>query len=100
MLLELGGPAAHKVALDTLERVVRVGELPLFVLLRYVGVARRRFGAELALVLVQVVLDKVLVDLVHHVEFDVANGADKQLLVVCCRHVRGGGGGSVFFARV
>ena len=86
VLLQLGGPAAHEVALDALERIVGVGQVPLLVLRRHVGVARRRLGAQLALVLAVVVLGEVVVDVVDHVELLVANGADEELLVV------GGGG--------
>ena len=87
MLLELGGPATNKVALDALERIGRIAKIPLFVLLRHVGVARRRLGAQLALILRVVVLEKVVVDVVHHMELGVAYRAHEELLVV------GSGGG-------
>ena len=82
MLLQFSGPTAHKVALDALERVGRVGQVPLFVLLGDVGVARRRLGAELALILVVVVLQEVVVDVVYHMEFGVAYRAHEQFLIV------------------
>ena len=82
VLLELGGPAADKVALDALERIERIAQAPLLVLRRHVGVARRRLARQLALVLVVVTLQEVLVDVVDHVELGVAHRAHEQLLVV------------------
>jgi hypothetical protein len=88
MLLELCGPSTHKVTLDALERIAGIAQIPLFVLLRYIGVARRRFGRQLALILVVVVLEEVIVDVIDYMEFSVANRADEQLLIVGI----GGGG--------
>jgi len=93
MLLQLCRPATDKVALDALERVVGVGQVPLLVLLGYVSVARWGLGAELALVLGVVVLEEVVVDVVDHVEFSVADRAYEELLVVgTCGCSCGGGG--------
>ncbi len=77
VLLQLGGPATHKVAFDALERVVGVAQVPLLVLLGHVCVAGRTLARQLALVLVVVVFEKVLVDVVDHVELAVADGAHK-----------------------
>lgn len=75
VLLELCWPATDKVAFDALERVERVAEVPLFVLLCDVCVSRRTFARQLALVLVVVVFEEVLVDVVHNMEFAIANRA-------------------------
>ena len=82
VLLQLSGPATHKVTLDALERVFGVAKAPLFVLLRNIGVARWTLAGQLALILDVVVLDEVFVDVVDHVEFGVADGAYEQLLIV------------------
>lgn len=75
VFLQLSGPPAYEVTFDALEWIVRIAQAPLFVLLRHVRVAWWTLARELALILDVVVLEKVVIYVVHHVEFSVTDRA-------------------------
>ena len=82
MLLQFGWPTTHKVTFYAFQGIVRIAQIPLFVLLSYVRVSWRTFAAQFALILIVMVLQEVLVDVIDHVELLVAHRAHKQLLIV------------------
>lgn len=82
MLLKFGGPTADEIALDAFQWIDWIAQVPFFVLLSDVGIARWRFSGDFVLEFIQVILEKVLVDALDRQAALVADRADEDLLPV------------------